>query len=44
MGRFCDPDEMIGAILWVISDASDFVTGIMVPLGGAFLHLVVYDI
>jgi len=36
MGRFGDPDEMIGTILWLISDASRFVTGVVVPVDGGF--------
>lgn len=36
MNRFGDPEEMVGAILWLISDASQFVTGIVVPVDGGF--------
>ncbi len=36
MGRFGSPDEMTGVILWLLSPASQFVTGIVVPLDGGF--------
>lgn len=36
MGRFGDPEEMVGTILWLISDAACFVTGIVVPVDGGF--------
>jgi NAD(P)-dependent dehydrogenase (short-subunit alcohol dehydrogenase family) len=36
MQRFGDPEEMVGAILWLVSDASRFVTGIVVPVDGGF--------
>ncbi len=36
MGRFGEPDELIGAAIWLASDASRFVTGIVVPVDGGF--------
>jgi NAD(P)-dependent dehydrogenase (short-subunit alcohol dehydrogenase family) len=36
MGRFGDPDELIGVTLWLLSPASSFVTGIVVPIDGGF--------
>lgn len=36
MGRFGEPDELIGAAVWLASDASRFVTGIVVPVDGGF--------
>lgn len=36
MGRFGEPSELIGALLWLCSEASKFVTGIMVPVDGGF--------
>ena len=36
MGQFGDPEDMVGAILWLISDAARFVTGIVVPVDGGF--------
>ena len=35
--RFGNPDELIGTVLWLSSDASNFVTGIIVPIDGGFL-------
>lgn len=36
MGRFGVPDDLLGAVLWLISPASAFVTGIIVPVDGGF--------
>ncbi|MCP4713267.1 MAG: SDR family oxidoreductase [Planctomycetes bacterium] len=36
MGRFGNPDDLAGVILWLISDASKFVTGIVIPIDGGF--------
>ncbi|MBM3802672.1 MAG: SDR family oxidoreductase [Acidimicrobiia bacterium] len=36
MKRFGDPEELIGAVLWLLSPASAFVTGIVVPVDGGF--------
>ncbi len=34
--RFGHPDELIGALVWLLSDASAFVTGSMVSVDGGF--------
>lgn len=36
MGRFGQPDELIGAMRWLVSDAARFVTGVTVPIDGGF--------
>lgn len=36
MGKFGDPEDLIGACIWLASDASKFVTGIIVPVDGGF--------
>jgi len=36
MGRFGDPDDLLGAVLWLLSPASAFVTGTIVPIDGGF--------
>ena len=36
MGKFGDPEDLIGACIWLASDASRFVTGIVVPIDGGF--------
>ncbi len=36
MGRFGDPSDLCGTLLWLVSDASAFVTGIVVPVDGGF--------
>jgi NAD(P)-dependent dehydrogenase (short-subunit alcohol dehydrogenase family) len=34
--RFGNPDELIGTVLWLASDASKFVTGTIIPVDGGF--------
>ena len=34
--RFGNPDELIGALIWLLSDASKFVTGSMICVDGGF--------
>jgi NAD(P)-dependent dehydrogenase (short-subunit alcohol dehydrogenase family) len=36
MGRFGDPAELRGPILWLCSDAASFVTGAVIPVDGGF--------
>ena len=36
MGRFGQAEELIGTILWLLSDASKFVTGTVIPVDGGF--------
>lgn len=36
MGRFGDAEDLLGATLWLLSPASAFVTGIVVPVDGGF--------
>jgi NAD(P)-dependent dehydrogenase (short-subunit alcohol dehydrogenase family) len=36
MGRFGEPEELVGTILWLLSDSSKFVHGIVVPIDGGF--------
>lgn len=36
MGRFGEPEELVGTLLWLCSDASRFVTGVVVPVDGGF--------
>lgn len=35
-GRFGQPEELLGTLIWLCSDASAFVTGINVPVDGGF--------
>ena len=35
-GRFGEPAELVGTLVWLISDAAKFVTGIVVPVDGGF--------
>lgn len=36
MKRFGDPEDLIGAAVWLCSDASKFVTGVVIPVDGGF--------
>jgi NAD(P)-dependent dehydrogenase (short-subunit alcohol dehydrogenase family) len=36
MGRFGSPEDLLGTLLWLISPASAFVTGVVVPVDGGF--------
>jgi len=36
MARYGDPSELLGALFWLISDASSFVTGTVVAVDGGF--------
>jgi NAD(P)-dependent dehydrogenase (short-subunit alcohol dehydrogenase family) len=36
MGRFGSPEDLLGTIFWLLSPASAFVTGIVVPVDGGF--------
>jgi len=36
MARFGEPCDLFGAVLWLLSPASEFVTGVVVPIDGGF--------
>ncbi len=36
MNRFGEPTDLLGAMLWLLSPASNFVTGIVLPIDGGF--------
>ncbi len=36
MGRYGNPDDLLGTVVWLLSDASRFVTGVVVPVDGGF--------
>lgn len=36
MSRFGDPQELLGAVHWLCSDAASFVTGVVIPVDGGF--------
>ncbi|MEA3288386.1 MAG: SDR family oxidoreductase [Candidatus Marinimicrobia bacterium] len=35
-GRFGDPEDLIGTVVWLLSPASIFITGVVVPVDGGF--------
>jgi len=41
MGRFGRPEELIGAVLWLISDAASFVTGALITVDGGFTAMTI---
>lgn len=36
LGRYGEPEELLGAVIWLLSDASRFVTGALIPIDGGF--------
>jgi NAD(P)-dependent dehydrogenase (short-subunit alcohol dehydrogenase family) len=34
--RFGNPDDLVGTVHWLLSPASSFITGIVVPIDGGF--------
>jgi NAD(P)-dependent dehydrogenase (short-subunit alcohol dehydrogenase family) len=36
MARFGEPGDLVGAAVWLASDASRFVTGAVIPVDGGF--------
>jgi NAD(P)-dependent dehydrogenase (short-subunit alcohol dehydrogenase family) len=36
-GRFGDPVELAATLVWLVSDAASYVTGITVPVDGGFV-------
>lgn len=36
LGRFGKPEDLLGTLLWLCSDGSKFVTGVVVPIDGGF--------
>jgi len=36
MGRFGAPQDLVGTVIWLLSDAAKFVTGVVVPVDGGF--------
>jgi NAD(P)-dependent dehydrogenase (short-subunit alcohol dehydrogenase family) len=36
MNRFGDPEDLVGAAVWLLSPAAAFVTGVVIPIDGGF--------
>jgi NAD(P)-dependent dehydrogenase (short-subunit alcohol dehydrogenase family) len=41
MGRYGEPTELVGAVLWLLSDAASFVTGAEIAVDGGFSAMTV---
>ena len=37
MNRYGEPDELVGGVIYLASEAASFVTGIVLPIDGGFL-------
>jgi NAD(P)-dependent dehydrogenase (short-subunit alcohol dehydrogenase family) len=37
LARFGDPEELVGAVLWLLSEGASFVHGAVIPIDGGFL-------
>jgi NAD(P)-dependent dehydrogenase (short-subunit alcohol dehydrogenase family) len=36
LGRYGDPDDLVGCVIWLLSDASRFIIGDVIPIDGGF--------
>jgi NAD(P)-dependent dehydrogenase (short-subunit alcohol dehydrogenase family) len=36
MGRYGEPDDLVGTVIYLLSDAARFVTGVVIPVDGGF--------
>jgi NAD(P)-dependent dehydrogenase (short-subunit alcohol dehydrogenase family) len=36
LGRYGEPEELVGTVVWLLSEASSFVTGSVIPVDGGF--------
>jgi NAD(P)-dependent dehydrogenase (short-subunit alcohol dehydrogenase family) len=36
MAKFGEPEDLLGTVLWLLSDSAEFITGIVVPVDGGF--------
>ncbi len=36
MGKFGQPEDLLGTVMWLLSDGAKFVTGVVVPVDGGF--------
>lgn len=36
MGRMGEPSDLVGTVIWLASDASKFITGVVIPVDGGF--------
>ena len=36
MGKFGEPEDLVGTTLWLCGEGSSFVTGVVIPIDGGF--------
>jgi NAD(P)-dependent dehydrogenase (short-subunit alcohol dehydrogenase family) len=36
LGRYGEPEDLLGVVIWLLSDSSSFVTGALIPVDGGF--------
>jgi NAD(P)-dependent dehydrogenase (short-subunit alcohol dehydrogenase family) len=36
MSRYGEPKDLVGTVLWLLSPASEFITGTVIPIDGGF--------
>jgi NAD(P)-dependent dehydrogenase (short-subunit alcohol dehydrogenase family) len=36
MGRYGNPEDLLGAVIYLLSDSASFVTGAVLPIDGGF--------
>jgi len=41
MGRYGETEELIGSMVWLLSDASRFLTGGLIPIDGDFSSITI---
>jgi NAD(P)-dependent dehydrogenase (short-subunit alcohol dehydrogenase family) len=41
MGRYGHPSELVGAVIWLFSDAASFVTGAEIEVDGGFTAMTI---
>jgi NAD(P)-dependent dehydrogenase (short-subunit alcohol dehydrogenase family) len=41
MGRYGEPEELLGAVIWLASDAAGFVTGAEIAVDGGFTAMTI---
>jgi len=40
MERYCQPEELTGTLIYLVSEMSQFVTGVVIPVDGGSVRIV----